>query len=127
MYPLEVTIEPRGGAGSLFAQKVTILIYDLAEIVTPLTLKLEEALLTYNAIDFKIKVLSEALAREKEKLLKSLTPREREVACLIRDGYTNKMIAEKLFISVDTVETHRGNIKRKLGAESNADIISKLF
>ena len=44
-----------------------------------------------------------------------LTPSEVEVANLIRDGKTNKEIAEMLSLSVKTIETHRKNIRRKLG------------
>jgi len=43
-----------------------------------------------------------------------LTKREVEVLRLIADGGTNKEIAEKLFISIKTVESHRTNIFRKL-------------
>jgi len=42
-----------------------------------------------------------------------LTDREREILKLIAKEYTNKMIAEELFISERTVETHRKNIFRK--------------
>lgn len=42
-----------------------------------------------------------------------LTPREREVLRLLARGYTYKEIAEELFISVKTVETHSSNVLRK--------------
>ncbi|QSE97915.1 response regulator [Fulvivirga lutea] len=44
---------------------------------------------------------------------KLLTPREREIVVLISKEYTNRQIAEELFISERTVETHRKNIFRK--------------
>jgi two-component system response regulator NreC len=43
-----------------------------------------------------------------------LTPREREIVQLIAEGYTNKEIAAKLFISVKTVDAHRSHIMEKL-------------
>jgi len=43
----------------------------------------------------------------------SLTPREKEVLRLLARGYTYKEIAEELFISVKTVETHASNVLRK--------------
>ena len=43
-----------------------------------------------------------------------LTNREREILQLIAEGHSTKMIAEKLFISTKTVETHRRNIMDKL-------------
>ena len=48
----------------------------------------------------------------------SLTGREREVLRLLALGHSAPEIAETLFISVQTAETHRRNIRRKLGAES---------
>jgi DNA-binding CsgD family transcriptional regulator len=44
-----------------------------------------------------------------------LTRRELEIIRLITDSYTAKEIAEILFISPKTVDTHRGNILKKLG------------
>lgn len=44
----------------------------------------------------------------------SLTPREEEVLTLIANGYTNKEIADKLFVSYKTVDTHRMNLMKKL-------------
>ncbi len=52
-----------------------------------------------------------------------LTPREREVLKRIATGKSNKHIAGELDLSVRTVETHRLNIKRKLGIEGQADLI----
>lgn len=48
----------------------------------------------------------------------ALTPREREVVIAVVKGYTNKEIAEKLFLSPHTVITHRRNIARKLNIHS---------
>lgn len=52
-----------------------------------------------------------------------LTPREREVLHCIATGKSNKHIARQLDLSVRTIETHRLNIKRKLGIEGQADLI----
>lgn len=52
-----------------------------------------------------------------------LTPREREVLHCIATGKSNKHIARDMNLSVRTVETHRLNIKRKLGIEGQADLI----
>lgn len=52
-----------------------------------------------------------------------LTDREREILKLIAKEYTNKDIAEELFISERTVETHRKNIFRKTGTTSLVGLI----
>lgn len=54
---------------------------------------------------------------------KLLTDREREILKLIAKEYTNKQIAEELFISERTVETHRKNIFKKTGAASLVGLI----
>ena len=53
-----------------------------------------------------------------------LTPRETEVLSLLALGYTNPEIAEKLVLSVRTVETHRANIQRKSGLSTRAELIA---
>lgn len=58
--------------------------------------------------------------REKAKLL---TPRELEVLRLIVDGLTNREIAEKLFISIKTVQAHRGNMMEKLGLHDRVELV----
>lgn len=52
-----------------------------------------------------------------------LTPREKEVLVLIAEGLTNPEIAEKLVISVKTVDRHRENIMRKLNLHSRIDLV----
>lgn len=54
---------------------------------------------------------------------KLLTDREREILGLIAKEYNNKQIAETLFISERTVETHRKNIFRKTGTGSLVGLI----
>ena len=52
-----------------------------------------------------------------------LTLHECEVLRLISSGLTNKQIAERLFISVKTVETHRTNIMQKLDIHTIAELV----
>ena len=51
-----------------------------------------------------------------------LTDREREVLQLIAEGYSNREIAELLFISVKTVETHRTHLMNKLDIHNAAEL-----
>jgi DNA-binding NarL/FixJ family response regulator len=55
--------------------------------------------------------------------LTALSPREREVLQLAAEGHGNPEIAEKLFISPRTAETHRTNLMRKLGLQSQTDLV----
>ncbi len=55
--------------------------------------------------------------------LQSLTQRERMVVQLAAEGNNNAEIAEKLFISPRTAETHRTNLLRKLGLHTQTDLV----
>jgi len=52
----------------------------------------------------------------------TLTPREREVLQLFAEGHSTREIAEKLFLSVKTIEAHRAQIMRKLNTHSVAEL-----
>ena len=54
---------------------------------------------------------------------RGLTERERDVLRLIALGHTNAGVAERLFLSVRTVETHRANIHRKLDTDSRSELV----
>jgi DNA-binding NarL/FixJ family response regulator len=52
-----------------------------------------------------------------------LTPREKEILELIAEGYTNPQIAEKIFLSPFTVDSHRKNLLAKLNVKNTASLI----
>jgi FixJ family two-component response regulator len=56
-------------------------------------------------------------------LVRTLTPREREVMDAVVQGLMNKQIAYNLGISEITVKLHRGNVMRKMQAKSLADLV----
>lgn len=60
---------------------------------------------------------------EKENRQKNLSKREMEIFKLFAEGISNRVIADKLFISVRTVETHKKNILSKLKLKTTADLI----
>jgi DNA-binding NarL/FixJ family response regulator len=62
-------------------------------------------------------------AQEKQKEVPGLTKREREILKLIATGCTNTAISQQLFISIDTVDTHRKNLYSKLGVKNTALLI----
>jgi FixJ family two-component response regulator len=53
----------------------------------------------------------------------SLTPREQEVIGLVTAGLMNKQIAAEIGVSEITVKVHRGNVMKKMGARSLADLV----
>jgi len=53
----------------------------------------------------------------------SLTAREREVMQLVTSGLMNKQVAGKLDLSEITVKIHRGNVMKKMAAQSLADLV----
>ncbi len=61
------------------------------------------------------------------KRFQQLTEREVEVLSLLANGYNNPGIAEQLFLSRSTVETHRKNLKRKLELNSFRDLMRYAF
>lgn len=52
-----------------------------------------------------------------------LSPREREVLRLVSLGYTNRQIADQLYLSIKTVETYRSRVMDKLDLESRAALV----
>lgn len=52
-----------------------------------------------------------------------LTIREMEVLILLSNGYTNKQISDKLFVSLNTTKTHISNIYSKLGTKNRVQAV----
>lgn len=55
--------------------------------------------------------------------LSGLTIREREVMKLLSEGHPNREVAKVLHVSPRTIDSHRSNIMRKLGLNSNAELV----
>lgn len=56
-----------------------------------------------------------------------LTPREMEILQLVWDGYTSRLIAERLKISIKTAEAHRANMMKKLRASNTAQLVKAAY
>ena len=56
-----------------------------------------------------------------------LTPREREIAALLIEGLTSKLIGRRLAISPRTVDIYRGRLMRKHGAATTAELVKRLL
>lgn len=65
----------------------------------------------------------EAKVASLRKRMESLTPREREVLPLVVSGLLNKQIAAEIGTSETTVKVHRGQLMRKMGADSLAELV----
>ena len=63
--------------------------------------------------------------KHREQVIK-LTKREVEIIKLIADGLTSQEMADKLFISPRTVETHRANLLKKVGVKNAIELVKKV-
>ena len=68
-------------------------------------------------------ITNQLLVEEEDNKLSKLTEREIEIIKLIKNGSTNKEIAETLFLSPRTVETHRARILKKLGLKNSLSLV----
>lgn len=89
-----------------------------------------QAVLNFNSYFSKrvqeviVKKYTSGIKRSKQKI--KLTQRELEIVKLISEGLKTHQIAEKLFISPRTVETHRANLMKKVEATNSIELIKKL-
>jgi DNA-binding NarL/FixJ family response regulator len=79
-------------------------------------------------IDESIKkiLIQESISGQRRSLFDiPITKREKEILKLIADGLSNQEIADKLFISLRTVETHRFNLTQKLDVKNAAGLVKE--
>lgn len=79
-------------------------------------------------IDETIKklLLHESITGQRRSIFEiPLTKREKEILKLIAEEHTNQQIADQLYISLRTVETHRLNITQKLGVKNAAGLVKE--
>ncbi len=73
-------------------------------------------------------MLEETLTGKKRNLHEVLlTKREEEILAMVAKEYSNQQIADELFISLRTVQTHRLNITQKLGAKNTASLVKEAY
>ncbi len=56
-------------------------------------------------------------------IFQKITPKERQILDLIIQGYNSREIADKLFLSIRTVDNHRANMMKKTKAKNTADLV----
>jgi len=77
----------------------------------------------YICAEIQRNITNQVLMDDDENKLSRLTEREIEIIKLIKNGSTNKEIAEKLFLSPRTVETHRARILKKLDLKNSLSLV----
>lgn len=87
--------------------------------------EIEDALLTVSSNKLYMSLSLELGRQEQEDInnVPTLTRREKEVLILIAEGFTNPQIAERLFISPYTVDSHRKNLLTKFVVSNTAGLI----
>ncbi|MCL9805459.1 response regulator transcription factor [Flavobacterium amniphilum] len=69
----------------------------------------------------------QGVAAPQASIIPVLSPREKDVLLLIAQECTTQEIADRLFLSANTVETYRQNLLRKLEAKNSAGIVAKAY
>jgi FixJ family two-component response regulator len=71
----------------------------------------------------RVIVAARAATDERQRLLATLTPREREVLPLVVSGRLNKQVADRLGTVEKTIKVHRAHVMAKLKARTLADLV----
>jgi DNA-binding NarL/FixJ family response regulator len=88
--------------------------------------KSDDIQFSLDVLEAHLQTLTKEL-RGETNLVVNLTPSEVQVATMIKNGLTSREIAEKFYISLQTVKTHRRNIRKKLNIQSpNTSLASYL-
>jgi DNA-binding NarL/FixJ family response regulator len=102
---------------------------DVAKVLEDISVRLNHRLnLNEQSNDQLVPQLQQPLSQENPNSDdKRLTPRQREILKLVANGMTTKEIANSLYISVKTVETHRGQLMDRLNIRDLAGLIRYAF
>jgi len=115
---LKVLLETRERDKAELEQKV---LFNIKELINPYVEKLKRTKLdgrqaTYlNILESNLSSIASSFSHSLHFKYASLTPSEIQIAGLIQDGKTTKEIADLLNLSSRTIESHRKNIRRKMG------------
>ncbi|PSN17364.1 DNA-binding response regulator [filamentous cyanobacterium CCP5] len=97
------------------------------ELIVKIHNLLERLERIHGEVDRLVKTLRSQRSHEPVPKALPLTPAEEKVFWEVMQGYTNKQIGERLFISPRTVQTHLSNILSKLELENRAQLIRYAF
>lgn len=82
-----------------------------------------EAYLYPSATRYLLEEFFESENESTHRAFQQLTAREQEILSYLALGYTNREIAEELYLSIKTIETHRSNIMKKLNLSTRSDLV----
>jgi len=82
---------------------------------------------TYISRDLNQKILNESFGHHSDSFIPKLTRREKEILQCISHEMTNQEMADSLFISIKTVESHRNNLLQKLGVRNTAGLVKEAY
>lgn len=94
----------------------------LISVMTELDVASEKYCLVVKVIKGPFLTEEDKIAKELEELAQKLSKRELQIFRLAMSGLNNKQIAEKLFVSVETVRSHRKRIVSKAGVRKIEEI-----
>jgi len=118
---LNVLLEKREGDKAKLEVKI---LANIDKLIKPYLNKLQRGQLNernkdiLNIIHANLDEIFSSFARDLSSIYHRLTPKEIQIANLIRQGNTNKEIADVLAVSIKTIEFHRDNIRKKLGIKN---------
>ena len=98
---------------------------NVKQFIMPYVLNLKKFKLDYeaktfvNLIESNLKDITSAFSKKLSSKYYNLTPKELEIANLIKEGKTTKEISEILYVSPGTINVHRDKIRRKLNVKNN--------
>ena len=95
------------------------------EINVSLEVIVSEPDFSVEEISYRIRLLNNQF-NSKNQDIQLISKREQEVLSLMVEGFTSKEIAEKLYISTETVKSHRKNILKKTGSRNAASLANFL-
>jgi len=128
---LNVLLEKRDGDKIKLEEKILL---NVEKLIKPYLNKLQQGQLNernkdlVNIIHANLDEILSSFVRDLTSIYHKLTPKEIQIANLIRQGNTNKEIADILFLSIKTIEFHRDNIRKKLGIKNKKiNLISYLL
>lgn len=89
--------------------------------------QVEQVITGKQVITERLQAYLQGSGEEDDSWWQELTPREQEIARLIAEGMSNKLLAEKLFISEGTVKVHVKNLLRKTDCRSRVELAVKVL